>query len=372
MNYPNPILPKCAVLLTAALAAVPVALPAAAAPADAAVQTRAAVRAAEDFLQTLTAAQRAAVQFKWVPQATATAAAFKGGMNGRMNFVGEQYGSAVWSNYPVSDVPRPGIAIGTMDAAQRAAAMRLLQAVLSRQGYEKILDIMASDQALSEGGTKYASGAAHYTIGLFGTPDAASPWMVQFGGHNLGLNVAIDGSRGAITPTLTGAQPAVFQRDGKTVRVLAQENDKAFALLATLTPDQRRQAVLDYKVGDLVLGPGHDGETIVPEGVPGTALDARQKAMLLDLIGEWAGILHEAYAAARLEQLKADIDRTWFAWSGPQTREPGRNGAAYYRIQGPRVIIEFSPQGTGGDATMHVHTVYRDPTSAYGQARTAP
>jgi hypothetical protein len=28
---------------------------------------------------------------------------------------------------------------------------------------------------------------------------------------------------------------------------------------------------------------------------------------------------------------------------------------ACYRIQGPKLIIEFSPQGVGGDPTMHVH-----------------
>jgi hypothetical protein len=30
------------------------------------------------------------------------------------------------------------------------------------------------------------------------------------------------------------------------------------------------------------------------------------------------------------------------------------------------VVIEFSPQGVGGDPTMHVHTMYRDPTNDYG------
>jgi hypothetical protein len=35
---------------------------------------------------------------------------------------------------------------------------------------------------------------------------------------------------------------------------------------------------------------------------------------------------------------------------------------------GPRVFIEFSPQQPGGDLTMHVHTVYRDPTNGYGRA----
>jgi hypothetical protein len=340
--------------------------------AAAAAQTQAAVSAVQAFLQTLNAEQRSQVQFAFTPQTKATAASFKGGKDGRMNFIGEQYGQAVWSNYPVSDVPRPGLAMGGLSAAQRGAAMRVLQTILSADGYRKIQDIMGADQVLSEGGTNYASGAAYYTIGIFGKPDLSSPWMVQFGGHHLGLNVVIAGAAGALTPTLTGAQPAVYQRDGKTVRVLAQENDKAFALLEALTPDQRKQAVLGYKVGDLVLGPGHDGEVIVPEGVKGVALDAHQKDLLLDLIGAWAGIIHGAYAGPRMAALRADLDQTYFAWSGPQTHAPGQNGAAYYRIQGPRVIIEFSPQGTGGDATMHVHTVYRDPTNAYGRALATP
>jgi hypothetical protein len=354
--------------LPAAHAAAPAATPVPAA----AAQTRAAVDAARAFLKTLSAAQQGKVQFPFAPQAKASAASFKGGKNGQMSFVGEQYGQAVWSNYPVSDVPRPGLAMGSLGAAQQAAALRLLQSILSQQGYDKVQDIIGSDQALSETGTAYASGAAHYTIGIFGKPDASAPWMVQFGGHHLALNVVIAGKHGTMTPALTGAQPAVYTRQGKTVRVLAGENDKAFALLATLNPAQRKQAVLGYEVKDLVLGPGHDGELIVPEGVNGAALDAHQQAMLLDLIGEWAGIINQAHAAPRMAQLKADLAETYFAWSGPQTHEPDRNGAAYYRIQGPRVFIEFSPQGPASGATMHVHTVYRDPTNAYGTARSTP
>jgi hypothetical protein len=48
------------------------------------------------------------------------------------------------------------------------------------------------------------------------------------------------------------------------------------------------------------------------------------------------------------------------------THKTGQNGSSYYRIQGPRIVIEFSPQGVGGDSTMHVHTIYRDPTNDYG------
>ncbi|MVN78857.1 DUF3500 domain-containing protein [Hymenobacter sp. HMF4947] len=334
-------------------------------------QTKATVAAAIAFLNTLSTEQRGKVQFAFAPQATASAAKFKGGMGGRMTFLGEQYGQAVWSNFPVSDVARPGVQLGSLSAPQRAAAMHLLQVLLSPMGYQKVLAIMGSDQALADGGTNYASGKDVYTLGLFGTPSATAPWLVQFGGHHLGLNVLIAGTHGVLTPTLTGAQPAVYQSEGKTVRVLAQENDKAFALLDALDATQRKKALLTYEVRDLVLGPGHDGETIVPEGLKGSDMTAPQRALLFDLMGEWAGIIQESYQQARLTELKAGLNDTYFAWSGPLSHAPGRNGTSYYRIQGPKVVIEFSPQGVGGDPSMHVHTIYRDPTNEYGHAYTS-
>lgn len=84
--------------------------------------------------------------------------------------------------------------------------------------------------------------------------------------------------------------------------------------------------------------------------------------MLLDLASEWTGIAHAAVAKARLDELKRDITETWFAWSGPTDRA----GLAYFRIQGPTVVIEYAPQRMGGDPTMHIHTIYRDPTNDYG------
>lgn len=168
--------------------------------------------------------------------------------------------------------------------------------------------------------------------------------MVEFGGHHLGLNIIIAGSQGALTPTLTGAQPAIYQHNGNTVRVLAAENDKAFDLLNSFNEDQRKKVILSYEVGDLVLGPGHDGQVIVPEGLKGSDMTVKQKAMLVDLISQWAGIIHDAYLKSRMKEIEAGIDDTYFAWSGATTHQPDRNGSSYYRIQGPRVIIEFSPQ----------------------------
>jgi hypothetical protein len=96
-------------------------------------------------------------------------------------------------------------------------------------------------------------------------------------------------------------------------------------------------------------------------------MNEKQRGMLLDVIAEWAGIVHESAAAARMAELKADIHATWFAWSGPTTAAAGSNISAYYRIQGPHLVIEYAPQQMGGDPSMHVHTMYRDPTNDYGR-----
>jgi hypothetical protein len=310
-----------------------------------------------------------------------------------------------WSNFPISIVPRTGISFKEMNAAQTAAAMALVSSALSPRGFEKVQQIMEGDEVLKAtegngrggrgrggpppgggfggpppgngggpppgrgggGGGGLMFGKDLYFISILGTPSEKNPWMLQFGGHHLALNITIDGERGILTPTLTGAQPSLYTANGKTVRPLGQESDKAVALLNSLDENQRKQAILSYRLADLVLGPGQDGKTIQPEGVKASNLNDKQRALLLDVISEWAGIIHESAAAARMAELKADIGETWFAWSGPATVTPGTNIAAYYRIQGPHLVIEYAPQQMGGDPAMHVHTMYRDPTNDYGR-----
>ncbi len=287
-----------------------------------------------------------------------------------------------WSNLPVAIVPRAGISLQQMNAAQRAAAMSLLSSALSRSGFEKIQQIMEGDEvnkANSEnnpnrrprppGQAGPLFGKDLYYFSILGAPSEKEPLMLQFGGHHLALNLTVAGERGVLTPTLTGAQPAIYTLNGKTVRPLKGESDKAIALLNSLDDQQRSQAILNYRVANLVLGPGQDGKTIQPEGLKASAMTASQRAVLLDLISEWAGIVHESAAATRMAEIKAALDDTWFAWSGPASVAPGSNVTAYYRIQGPGLVIEYAPQGD--DPAMHIHTMYRDPTNDYGRRLTA-
>jgi hypothetical protein len=276
-----------------------------------------------------------------------------------------------WSNLPVQMVPRAGLKMGDLSAAQRAAAMALLSSTLSKRGYEKIQQIVQGDEMLKANERNNPMfGRDLFFMSILGTPSEKTPWMLQFGGHHLALNVTIAGEAGVLTPTLTGAQPALYTLDGKTVRPLGQESDKATLLLNALDADQKKQAILSYHVGDLVLGPGQDGKTIQPEGLKASAMNERQRAMLLDVISEWTSIVHESAAAARMAEVRAGLNDTWFAWSGPTDAAPGKNISAYYRIQGPNLVIEYAPQRLGGDLSMHVHTMYRDPTNDYGRKLT--
>jgi len=268
-----------------------------------------------------------------------------------------------WSNLPTGAVQRGGLRMGDLTKPQRDSVMAVLAAALSPQGYEKVQQIVEADELLKTSGGRMMFGRDEYYISFVGQPSTTEPWMIQFGGHHLGLNITLVGERGALTPSHTGAQPAIYELEGKAVRPLGREVDKAFALVGALDEAQRKQAILGVQMRDLVLGPGRDGQTIQPEGIKGSALTEKQREMLLDLAGEWTGIMHEAAAKAKMDEMKKNIAETWFAWSGPTEK----GSAAYFRIQGPTVIIEYAPQRLGGDSTKHIHTIYRDPTNEYGK-----
>ena len=278
--------------------------------------TQQVVAAADKFLATLSSEQRQKVVYAY----------------------NDAQQRARWSNFPTGFVPRGGINLKQMSPVERDAALNLLKTVLSPMGYEKVNQIrMADDDSKANGSRRGPRGGGPpggnggpakgtggpappagpggpppngqlgpvggpggrpplgggemfgsdlYYISFLGKPSVASPWMLQFGGHHLALNITIAGKSGVMTPSLTGAQPATFKVDGKTIRPIGKENDLAVALLQSLDAQQRKQAILSYQVADLVLGPGQDGKRIAPEGLPVSKMTDKQKAALLDLIAE--------------------------------------------------------------------------------------
>ena len=280
---------------------------------------------------------------------------------------GEKYGQAVWTNFPVDIVPRPGVRMGDFTAAERDAAHGLLQVVLSPMGYQKVIDIMAADQKVADAGPDYAAGLNVYTLALFGQPSATSPWMLQFGGHHLGLNVTFVGDKAVCAPLHTGILPARFEANGTMLRGLGRENDKAFDLVGTFAPDQRKTVLIDHDVSELVFGPGYPDAKLSPQGLLGADMTGDQRTKMLSLIGEWVGMLNDAHSAQRLDEIRYTLPETRFAWSGPTTHESGRNGEAYFRVHGPSLLIEHAPQRNQGGYKVHVHTMMRDLNNDYAR-----
>src|SRR5262245_48069217 len=202
--------------------------------------TRRAVTAANAFLATLSPAERSKVLLELQPELQAR-----------------------WSNLPTGTVmqvdrektkaplPRNGLRLGDLTDAQRNAVQSLLRETLSAEGFQKVNDIVASDEELDRRQgpsrpptTAVRFGRAEYYVAILGTPSASAPWMLQFGGHHLAINLSFAGENRALTPSHLGAQPAVFTLESRTVRPLGDEVDKAVALLNALDAKQRQQATL--------------------------------------------------------------------------------------------------------------------------------
>jgi hypothetical protein len=324
-----------------------------------------------------------AVTTKVVASANAFLATLSDAERARCAFTFASSQRTGWSNLPTGIFQRSGLRLGDLTTRQREAALELVRSALSREGYQKVTNIMNGDEVLKNagggrtGGRQGAAGPGgpgrggirfgldEYYIALLGAPSTTAPWMIQFGGHHLAINVTLIGPNHVMTPSLPAAQPAMYTLNGETIRPLGRENDKAFALINALDSAQRKEAILNYQVADLVLGPGADGKVIQPEGIRASKMDAGQQARLLDLAHEWVGILNDEAATAKMTEIKTNLPQTYFAWSGSTQN----GGLAYYRIQGPTLVIEYAPQQ--GDID-HIHTIYRDPTNDYGAKLVRP
>ncbi len=276
--------------------------------------TSRAVAAAEAFLATLDQTQRA-----------------------KANIDFNEKTRTVWSNLPVGTTmqtgatERNGVRLGDMTPAQEKAALALVATTLSREGYQKAMEVVDADQVLEvrsaptrKPGAPIRFGRAFYYVSILGKPSTTDRWMLQFGGHHLAINVIFAGRENLLTPTHTGAQPATYTVDGRTVRPLGDENDKAFALINALNAEQQKQAILGVEVRNLVLGPGADGKMIAPEGARASTFTPAQRTMLLELAREWVGILGDEAAAAKMKEIQSGIARHVLCVGRPDDGRQGR------------------------------------------------
>jgi len=268
-----------------------------------------------------------------------------------------------WSNLPVGNVPRGGLRWGDLSDEQKECVMELLKAALSENGVQQVVDNMNGDEYLKLNSRRQTSfGSDEYFISFLGEPSTTSGWMFQFGGHHLAINITVVGDQMTMSPSLTGGQPIDYEWEGKQVRQVAEEQDAAYTLIAALSDEQKKKAVVAGRYGDIKFGPGATKIEASSEGIKVSELDEKQLALLKELIGYRIGVLNPIHAEIEMEKIVAGFPNTWFSWKGPTSV----GADASFRIQSPSLLMEYSPQRLGGVPMNHIHAMYRDPSNDYG------
>jgi Protein of unknown function (DUF3500) len=273
---------------------------------------------------------------------------------------------------------RGGLPLAEMDPVQQRLAHRLVASGLSEGGYATAATIMGLENVLDarEGWRRGYDGRAvpHrgrdpqlYFVSVFGDPGAGS-WGWRVGGHHVALNytVAADGGVSA-SPLFLGANPALTRLVGPGVlRPLAAEEDLGRELLDALAPDQRAAAVLSETApGDVLQRNRPRVRVGPPEGLAASRMLPQQRELLAGLVGQYLGRLPGPVAALQAERVLGErLEAVHFGWAG--SAEPGR--PHYYRLQGPRLLIEYDNVQNGAN---HVHSVWRDPEGDFGQSISA-
>jgi hypothetical protein len=309
--------------------------------------------AATAFLASLSASERASVMFPLAGEA-------------RTN----------WSNTPPYVHERPGLRIGALSEDQRVRLHDLLRASLSSQGYQKVAGVMRLDdvhrartlEALPADASQYTRavaesfGSANYAVAIFGDPRSDSDWAWLLQGHHLGASFTVSGDRVGFTPLFLGAGPLEVDR-GNDVGWSAMSYELAYAvdLVRSLAPAQLEVAMSDEEApSDVVNGVGKKRRLTQPEGLESSAMSAGQKALLQRLVEEYVRNANPAAAEAQLAAIaEAGWDNLSFSWRGALG---DRSSNFYYRVQGPRIVIECTHQ------PQHIHTIVRDPANDYGES----
>jgi Protein of unknown function (DUF3500) len=311
-------------------------------------------RAAIDFLEVLSPAQRQQASFE----------------------LGSDAWRRWWNIHPY--LMRHGVQLEHLADRQRAVALRLLEHTLSASGFGTARDVMRLNHTVGEiTGSWSEYGEWVYFISVFGRPAEREPWGWQIDGHHLIVNCFVLGDQIVVTPMFMGTEPVVAETGiYKGTSVLQPEQNEGLALIHALRPERHSKAILYDSILSTVLPPergiGADGRVqtaafrdnmqIPYEGIRATDLTPGQREQLLRLAALYTGKLRQGHAELWLDIVHQYLDDTHFLWMGGT----GQEDVFYYRIHSPVILIEFDHQpGIAFDSPepirQHIHTVVRTP-----------
>lgn len=264
---------------------------------------------------------------------------------------------ADWHFFPKRN--RKGLSLGEMTEAQQAFYWAFLERLLNTAGVEKAKGVIAAEAILWEQSNRSDSRdpKKYFTV-FFGEPSADADWGASFEGHHLSINLTVvGGSSVYVTPSFFGVNP---DKNLDGARPLAGEFDRALALLKSLDARQRKAAISEERLREILTGARKRVGPMPFEGLPAAAMTEAQQLMLMELILEYVGRYREPFAEDDLKKIReVGVEKIHFFWSGGEARgEP-----VYYRIHGPSFVMEYA---NAQNVANHSHTVWRDFENDFG------
>lgn len=266
-----------------------------------------------------------------------------------------------WSYLPG---PRPGLPLAGLTAAQREAALDLLDTGCSAAGARTARAVIELDRVRRQlGGGDPGPGEDRFWFRVFGEPSAGGAWAWRVNGHHLAVHVTAAGDDLTVTPSFFGSEPARVRTGPRAgLRVLAAEEDLARELVASLDGAQLRQALTSATApadiltrSDPVADPSRIGT-----GIGHGDLTGDQQERLHRLVRHYfERTATVASAEAWRKANDAGLDGIRFAWAGGTNPGEGH----YYSVLGPTFLLEYD--NTQDDAN-HIHSVWRDLTDDWG------
>jgi hypothetical protein len=268
---------------------------------------------------------------------------------------------------------RKGLTMKRMTPPQRLAAMALLRSGLSDEGYRKATEIMDTENVLRVVEKRPENDTYrdpdNYFVTIFGDHDGENPWGWRFEGHHISVQFSsLTGRVVGTTPLFFGSNPGEVRAEvpQKGRQILRRETEQAFALLETLTPEQRKQAILAPQAYPEVLTSNKRTASLERmDGLPLSQMTAQQRPLFMSLLETYLNNYRVTLAKQQMDKLqKSGVDSLRFAWAGDLTPQLGDGKGWYYRIHGPTILIEYDNTQTNAN---HVHTVVRDLTNDFGE-----
>lgn len=271
-----------------------------------------------------------------------------------------------------------GIRLEFASDEMKAAALGLVRASLSEEGYELTRNMMRINAFLGKTvGLEKLLNDFSYNFAVFGTPDPVAPWGWQLFGHHCAVNCLVVNGRMNLSPVFHGAEPNEIDAGPEAgLRAFDDRVDAGIDLMAQLTEEQRKQAIVFEQMVDSQMPEGRvhpgderhlagafqDNRVIPNEGVRVADLSEHAIDATLRLVETYLAILPEGPRSTKLREISDHIDESWFSWIGGH--HPGE--VFYYRFQSPVLIIELDHHcGVFLDYDVpqrfHVHTVMRVP-----------